>query len=126
MWWTPSQRRGLLVVLGVLITVLAIRLSMQRMTVGEPEQQGPAADQLADRLDPNTATAAELAAIPHLGEGHAAAIVEFRERYVREHPGRAAFQRLSDLQQVRGIGAATAELMQPYLSFPSAVTTRSP
>jgi DNA uptake protein ComE-like DNA-binding protein len=123
--WTPSQRRGLLIVLAALIAVLAVRLAMQRMTVSEPEQRGPAANQLADRLDPNSATAAELAAIPRLGEGHAASIVEFRERYVREHPGHAAFLRLSDLEQARGIGAATAELMQPYLSFPTPVTTRS-
>jgi competence ComEA-like helix-hairpin-helix protein len=124
-WWTPSQRRGLLIVLAGLITFLAIRLSMQRMTVGEPEEQGPAADRLADRIDPNTATAAELAAIPRLGESHAAAIVEFRERYVREHPGHVAFVRLSDLEQVRGIGAATAEMMQPYLVFPDRASTRS-
>jgi DNA uptake protein ComE-like DNA-binding protein len=123
--WTPSQRRGLLIVLAALIAVLAVRLVMQRMTVSEPEQQGPSANQLADRLDPNTATVAELAAIPHLGEGHAAAIVEFRERFEREHPGHAAFLRLSDLEQVRGIGVATAEVMQPYLTFPTPVTTRS-
>jgi DNA uptake protein ComE-like DNA-binding protein len=122
--WTPSQRRGLLIVLAGLIVVLAIRLSMQRMTVGEPEAQGPAADRLADRIDPNTASAAELAAIPRLGEGHAAAIIEFRERYVREHPGHFAFVRPSDLEQVRGIGAATAEMMQGYLIFPQGAATR--
>jgi competence ComEA-like helix-hairpin-helix protein len=124
-WWTASQQRGLLIVLAVLIAILAIRLSMQRMTVGEPEQQqGHAADRLADRVDPNTATAAELAAIPRLGESHAAAIVEFREKYGREHPGQVAFMRPSDLEQVRGIGAATAEMMQGYLIFPSRPTTR--
>ena len=124
-WWTPSQRRGLLIVLAGLITFLAIRLSIQRMTVGEPEQQGPAADRLADRIDPNIATAGELAAIPRFGESHAAAIVEFRERFVREHPGHVTFMRLSDLEQVRGIGAATAEMMQPYLMFPARLQSRS-
>lgn len=124
-WWTASQRRGLLIVLAGLIALLSVRLAMQRMSVGEPEQPGPAAERLADRIDPNTATAAELAAIPRLGEGHAAAIVEFREKYGREHPGQFAFLRPSDLEQVRGIGAGTEELMEPYLKFPTPAKNRS-
>jgi len=121
--WTSSQRRGLLVVLAVLIVVLGIRLATQRMTVGEPEPVGPDADRLADRIDPNIATVAELASIPRIGEVRAAAIVEFRERYVREHSDHVAFVRLDDLEQVRGIGAATAESMEPYLLFPAAPST---
>jgi DNA uptake protein ComE-like DNA-binding protein len=122
--WTWSQRRGLLAVLIGLIAILAIRLGAQRMTVGEPEPPGPAADRLADRIDPNTATPAQLAAIPRLGESRAAAIVQFRDRYLAQHPGRVPFVRPEDLEQIRGIGSATAEAMEPYLLFPPAPSTR--
>jgi DNA uptake protein ComE-like DNA-binding protein len=122
--WTSSQRRGLLVVLATLIAVLGIRLATQRMTVGEPEPLGPHADRLADRIDPNTATAPQLAAIPRIGQVRAAAIVAFRDRYLAQHPGHVAFVRPGDLEQVRGIGAATVESMEPYLLFPTAASTR--
>jgi DNA uptake protein ComE-like DNA-binding protein len=117
---TSSQQRGVIVLLAILVTILALRLLLNPLTVPNPTTApGPRADQLADRIDPNTATQAELAAIPELGEKRAAAIVEFRTRFAARHPDRQAFQRLSDLEQITGIGAATAENMQPYLIFPT-------
>jgi len=108
-----------MVVLGILIAILALRLALNPATVSEsPSAQAPASSQLADRIDPNVATEAELAAIPELGEKRAAAIVQFREQFKSHHPGNAAFGRPSDLEQVSGIGAATAETIEPYLIFP--------
>jgi DNA uptake protein ComE-like DNA-binding protein len=75
------------------------------------------ADQLLMRLDPNTASTAELAAIPSLGEKRAAAIVEFREKWEKEHPGQLAFVRIGDLYQIKGVGPATGELLGEYLRF---------
>jgi len=122
---TPSQRRGGMVVLGILIMILALRLALNPATVDEsPSAQAPASSQLADRIDPNVATEAELAAIPELGEKRAAAVVRFREQFKSRHPDQSAFQRLSDLEQVSGIGAATAETMEPYLIFPASATRR--
>ncbi len=109
-----------MLLLGLLIVTLAIRLLLNPKTVGEFDRHEPATkDQLADRLDPNLATAAELAAIPELGEKRAAAIFAFRERFNSRRPGQPAFTRLSDLEQIPGIGAATAENMAPYLTFPA-------
>jgi competence ComEA-like helix-hairpin-helix protein len=121
----PSQLRGLMVLLGILITILFARLALNSKTVPEFKSSEPSAsDQLADRMDPNTASEAELAAIPELGEKRAQAIVEFRERFQSRHPNQFAFHRLSDLEQISGIGAATAETMGPYLIFPTANATR--
>ena len=122
---TPSQLRGLMVLLALLITILTIRLAFNSKTIPEfkPGQTPPfdqLPDQLADHIDPNTASESEFAAIPELGEKRAQAIVEFRDKFRSRHPDRFAFQRLSDLEQISGIGAATAETMEPYLMFPEA------
>jgi len=112
-----------MVFLGILITILFARLALNSKTVSEfKSSQTPASDQLADRIDPNTASESELAAIPELGEKRAQAIVDFRERFQSRHPNQFAFQRLSDLEKISGIGAATAESMQPYLIFPKGKT----
>lgn len=116
---TLSQRRGLSCILAMLLIVFAIRLMMNRQTVPDSQPgEAPLADQLADRLDPNTASGAELAAISRLGEIRAAAIVEYRRRFLAAHPGQEAFRSLADLQRVKGIGPATAEMLAPSLVFP--------
>jgi DNA uptake protein ComE-like DNA-binding protein len=121
---TPSQRRGLCLLLGILILILAIRLMLNRTTVPDPQpSQGPNSRELADRIDPNTASEAELAAIPMLGEKRAEAIVEYRRQFNSRHPERRAFTVLSDLEQIPGIGPATAETMEPYLVFQAAPAT---
>lgn len=115
---TPSQRRGLTTLLAAIILILSIRLISNPKKVPDPQpSEGPNAHEVADRLDPNTATEAELAEIPTLGEKRAAAIVEFRQQYVTHHPTHPAFRSPADLQQIPGIGPATIETMEPYLVF---------
>jgi DNA uptake protein ComE-like DNA-binding protein len=123
--WNRSQRRGLIVLLAAIVLVLALRLALNRTSIQEaPPSPGPAAGQLADRIDPNTATVAELAAIPSLGEKRAAAVVEFRRLYSAAHPGKPAFTQISDLQSISGIGPVIAENMEPYLVFGGSSSTR--
>ena len=111
--------------LAVIVVALAIRLALNPLTISDPQEtDGPRSGELADRIDPNTASAAELAAIPSLGEKRARAIVEFRQHFAAEHPNSAAFHAPIDLEQIPGIGAATAEMMEPYLSFPPPPTTQ--
>jgi competence protein ComEA len=111
------------VFLSILTVILTIRLAMNPTTRDDRQSTpAPLADQLADRVDPNIATAAELAAIPELGEKRAESITAFRDRYKLRHPGKLAFARLDDLLQISGIGAATAENIEPYLYFPTATT----
>ena len=122
---TPSQRRGLMVLLGIILVILAVRLSLNPVTVPDPQPpEGSSADQLADHIDPNTAAVAELAAIPTLGEKRAEAIVEYRGEFISRHPGHPAFTKVSDLEKISGIGPATAETLEPYLVFPTPGTTR--
>jgi competence ComEA-like helix-hairpin-helix protein len=112
-----------MVLLGILITILVARLAFNSKTIPEFKPgQTPVSDRLADRIDPNTAPESELAAIPELGEKRAQAIVDFREKFQARHPNQVAFARLFDLEQISGIGAATAETMEPYLIFPKGTT----
>jgi competence protein ComEA len=117
---TASQTRGLLVLMTILLLLFAIRLALnpQKIPEGAAMTHSPS-DRLADKIDPNMASESELAAIPDLGETRAAAIIEYRQNFQLTHPRGLAFQQLSDLQQIHGVGAATAENLQPYLIFPA-------
>src|SRR5207245_263517 len=117
--WTTTQRRVVLAVVIGLLVYLSIRFALHRTFIDDPQPlDGPRSAELATRLDPNTATQAELAAIPNVGEKLAAAIVEHREKYLSTHPGKAAFASPGDLLRVRGIGLAKMENLQAYLIFP--------
>ena len=61
----------------------------------------------ANRVDVNTATAAQLAQIPGIGPGTARAIIQFREKS-------GPFQRLEDLLAIRGITDRKLALIKPY------------
>ncbi|HEY1684741.1 MAG TPA: helix-hairpin-helix domain-containing protein [Tepidisphaeraceae bacterium] len=96
-------------------------------TVIDYPQTGPGihAAELDDRLDPNIANAAELAALPAIGPKVAGEIVTYRERYVREKRMGAAFKAPTDLLKVPGVGFNTLQELEPYLKFPAAATTTS-
>jgi competence ComEA-like helix-hairpin-helix protein len=118
--WNRSQRAVILAFIVGMIVYLTIRLSIHRSTIPDPQPtEGSRAADLATRLDANTATQAELAAIPTIGDKLAAAIVEYRERYVAAHPGRVAFGKPEDLKQVRGVGQARMETLSEHLTFPA-------
>ena len=72
---------------------------------------------IMDRIDPNTADAAALAAIPNLGEKKAAEIVEYREKFKRRYPNATAFSSVADFRLMKGFGAATSASVEPYLVF---------
>ena len=105
-------------VIGVFV-YFAIHLSFQHSYVTDPPPaEGPRARELADHFDPNLATKAELAAIPYIGEKLAGAIVDYRTRYLTDHPGRRAFSQPKDLLHVRGVGPAKMETLCEHLDFP--------
>jgi len=123
--WTPAQRRGIAAIFSIVIVIFGIGLAMNRATISDPQPaRGAMADELADRLDPNFATAAELAAIPGLGEKRAATIVAYRDEFAAGHPGHLAFNKAADLENVRGIGPATMESLEGYLVFPADSSTQ--
>lgn len=76
------------------------------VAAGEPaaaQNTAPlSASEQREKINLNTATAAELETLPGIGESRAAAIVAYRE----EH---GAFQSVEELLEVPGIGEATLE-----------------
>ena len=110
---------------GVIALVAAGRLLFNRSYISDPQPLRASREkELADRIDPNTADAATLSALPLIGDKRAEDIVKFRERYVADHAGKLAFERPADLLLIRGIGSATISQLSPYLIFPSEPATR--
>jgi hypothetical protein len=117
----------MVVLLGVVLVILLWRAMRDRAFISDPQPVVPARfHELADRLDPNTATWEELVALPQLGEKRARGIVEHREEWKRWHPGEQAYKEPLDLVAVRGIGGAMVETLTPYLMFPPATKPASP
>jgi competence protein ComEA len=126
-FWTPSQRRGLVVLLVIGVVALGIRYATNRRYVPDPEPaQGPRYAELADKIDPNTADRATLAALPMLGEKRAQAIIDHREQYMAAHPGSIAYPTAESLTVVKGIGHAMVDNMKPFLMFPVPRATTKP
>ncbi len=118
--WTAAQRRTVLSLSAILLLFLAILNWQQPVSLSDPATQSALrSDEIADRLDPNTADAAALAAIPNVGEKRAAEIVDYREEFFRQHPNQTAYKTLDDLLRLKGFGVATVANLSPFLCFPA-------
>lgn len=69
---------------------------------------GASAGEASGRVDVNSASAAELASLPGIGDSKAAAIIAEREK--------KPFASVDDLERVRGIGARTVEDLRGKVS----------
>ncbi len=74
------------------------------------------ANQPGLKLNPNTATWADLTLLPRIGEITAKRIVKHRAQ-APTNANSPAFKQPSDLEAVRGIGPKTVEGIAPYLKF---------
>lgn len=106
---------------NALATAAAALLALNLWCAGELLQRPGAAPlhraaQLRLRIDPNTASAAELALLPAIGPARAAAIVNYRESAAEQR----AFDTVEDLDPVRGIGPATLREITPWIDIPPA------
>lgn len=119
--WLACRRRYRVLWVGlvVLAVVLGVRFWSHREYVDEPfAVDRVVADSLDDQVNPNEASASSLARLPGIGLKKARAVVEYREQYRLEHgPDALPFMCPDDLTKVQGIGAATADRMEPYLRF---------
>ena len=123
--WNASQRAVVLTLAVGLLICLSIRFAFQHTFVSDPQPaDGLRAAELADRIDPNTATLAQIAAIPNVGEKLAQTIVEYREGRIKDYPGKPAFGEPRDLLRVKGIGVAKMEGIQGYMVYPDATPRR--
>ena len=112
--WTPRQRAALAVVAFLLaVWQLTVAWRTPVAVADPPPPRGDFAADLRDRLDPNAATPAELAALPGLGPSRADAIVADRDSH-------GPFRDPIDLQRVRGIGPGIGAGLAPHLTFGSA------
>jgi hypothetical protein len=117
--WNRRQRRGLGILLGLLLICLTIqwvrrpyRLDDHAVVIdGEPVT-------LPERSDPNTASAEELARIPHLGDALAARIVQYRDARTSTAADGVVFRRPADLDPIPGLGPKLIDQLSPYLRFP--------
>lgn len=120
--WTRAQQRALAIATLLACAFFAIALWRRPTLVGDPPPAlGDRFDVLKDRLDPNTASAAELAVLPGIGPSKAQAIVEYRD----SQPA-PAFAAPADLMRVHGIGEVTAQKLAPYLYFPEGEAASQP
>ncbi len=123
--WTARQRVAVVLLCGLVLSIALGRFAWNRAYVSDPQPLHPIReDDLADRIDPNTADAATLSALPLIGDKKAQDIVKFRERYVATHAGRRAFERPADLLLIRGIGQSTISQLSPLLIFSDQPTTK--
>lgn len=125
--WTNSQRVAVFVILLAMLSIGFGRWMANRAYVSDPQPDEPAKfDELADRIDPNTADPATLSALPLIGDRKARDIIKYREEFEARKTGRPAFLEARDLLKIKGIGAATVSQLEKYLIFPNApATTRS-
>jgi hypothetical protein len=117
--WTRRQRIGL----GILVTLLLVFLGIQWwrrparlddravLIRGDPVL-------LPQRIDPNTATQAELARIPHIGDAMAQRIIQYRESRKPNSADGIVFRQAGDLDGVPGIGPKLVGQIAPFFQFP--------
>jgi hypothetical protein len=111
---SAAQRRGAVVLLSIGCAFLLVLLLRDRAYVPNPApDSGGRSAELVDKIDPNTAPARILSALPLLGPSRANDIVDFRNRSTTQ----PAFKTASDLLQIRGIGPGILRQIEPYLQF---------
>ena len=122
--WTASQRSVLVVLAAGLLVYCAVLAIRNRAHIDDPQPPvGARADEVASRIDPNTASQYELSLLPSIGPVRAGEIIAYRQRVQGREPGGVAFARPDDLMRVRGIGPALLAHKLPHLKFPPPPTT---
>jgi comEA protein len=99
------MRKSLLIPIALFVTTLITAAAAAQTPAEKP----------IGVVNINTATAAEIAFLPGIGEKTAAAVVAHREQ-------NGPFKKTTDLMQVKGIGDRTFERLQPYLTVEGKTT----
>jgi DNA uptake protein ComE-like DNA-binding protein len=117
--WTARQRLALATLVLALVVGLMIIALGRPLHINDPQPvAGARSHELATKIDPNEADWPTLAALPSIGEKRAKEIVAYRDEFVRKTPARRAFEKIEDLDNVKGIGESTADALRPYLIIP--------
>lgn len=118
--WTPRQRRAFWLVSAGLLIILSVQYWLRPQFIADPQpREGARYADLADRIDPNKADWATLAALPGVGESRAKTVIAYRDAAKQRDASAVVFRYPSDLTRVHGVGATTVQNLRPYLSFPT-------
>jgi competence protein ComEA len=88
------------------------------LAIGTSALSAFAESRISGVVNVNTATAEELMLLPGVGEARARAVIEARKR-------RGGFQKVEDLLEVKGIGAAGLEKLRPHLTLEGKTTAHA-
>jgi competence protein ComEA len=99
----------------VLLAALVITLGVAAHTEGAQESPRPSAAAASAPLNLNSASVAQLEALPGIGRATAERIVEYRQK-------NGAFKKPEDLMNVQGIGEKSFLKLKPLVT----VSTRTP
>ena len=94
------------------VLVLVLGVSAPASSAQEPRRD-PAATPAAAPLNLNTATVAQLEALPGVGKATAERIIEYRQK-------NGGFKRIEDLMNVRGIGEKSFLTLKPLIMVAAA------
>jgi competence protein ComEA len=100
--------RTIIVVATALVLAAFSAPSFAQTSVPETQAAKPAKPAPAQPLNLNTATAAELEALPGIGVATAARIIEYRQKV-------GSFKKIEDLMNVRGIGEKMFLSLKPLI-----------
>ncbi len=125
--WTRAHRVGIGILMAAFLVLLIIQYAMWPARLDDPVVivHGEAIT-LARRMDPNTASAEQLARIPRVGEKLAQAIVMYRDARKTVVGDGIVFHELADIDRVPGIGKKLLEQMSDYLEFPEEEAASQP
>lgn len=117
---TARSTRGLDLNAYVTVTVIAMGLAVA--TLGADRTPLPDADDahrslLLTKINPNTASVAELGVLPGVGDALAVRIVALRTGHQEGDHTKPFFRSAEDLRSVRGIGVKSIEKLRPFLRF---------
>ena len=97
------------------LIVPVLGLSLSGLGAATAAAEAPPAETAKKVVNINTATAAELARLPRVGEKLGQRIVDHRQK-------NGAFRRAEDLMEVKGVGEKMFQTLKPYLALSGPTT----